>query len=600
MDPIINNPSLSPFIGITGEGGSAQLTRNLYLVIRQDTGKLNGEAYVLFTDAQEANRAETELHQKQIPGNSPEQLATLEVNRTIQGEIYTYLNRAMRETDMGTDGDYRGCVRIRGVPLSARKEEIITLCNNLPIVNITFANRFGALGDCIIEFSNESAAHEALSLLQNCEIQNKRLQDPPKLCYKGEAVAITGGTKNIFTRPDEDAKTVILLTGVPFRIGPDTIREKLHDAGITSSRQICIHQRFDGKPANEGFVICASEADARHAVEVHPRLDLGDRSETICSIVSRKALYDSIQRPVSYEPVPVNSPPSDNVDCVLRCKGMPFDTHENEMEKFFEGFPFVRVIQYGERGKCLEMYVEFPSVNEANIAMCRQKANVSVSSGNRFIDLYPCNLREMNDVLNNKNPRLLGGELVGAVRAGPPSRGRGGYRGGYRGGRGGGGYGGGNDPYAGHGAYGSHGAYGGYSGYGGGYGGGYGADYGSYGGGYPSSYPTGGGATATGGYGGGGANYYGYPGYNYGAYSGYGNYDYTAQGYGGASNPAHTGHHTGATGTNTHPAASSYSTGGGSSSGGGGRTRSRSRERGGSNNPTGGSYDYSNYNAGRQ
>jgi RNA recognition motif-containing protein len=342
------DPNSLPYACVVGHGPAARLTHNVYMGVKLDSGKPRGEAYVVFADASSAILAARDLDKKLFGERY------LEMDVTTRGEVYTQTASCI-EKGLGIDPDYDGCLHFKGLAPDTTPEALAGGLASFPIDALFMGKRSDTRfsGDAIVVFSTREAAAEAATAFAG-GILGRPLDGAPRFCLKAEGAALVGGLHILHA--DANVRNVVHVRGIPFKATPEQIIGYFTKYGATI-RDVYVHHRFDGKPAGDAFVKFDSEEAAGAAADANVRIDFPDRAGAACYVVAKRDLYDAITRPPC-EPGRDAFPttiPYEHLDVVLRCKGVPFETRESDIENFFGGFGCIRVHLYTDKnnGKTL-------------------------------------------------------------------------------------------------------------------------------------------------------------------------------------------------------------------------------------------------------
>jgi hypothetical protein len=325
----------SAHAAFVGKGAGLRLLHNVYPVLRPENGRPSGEVYVAASSPSEATRAANALEGLTI---ADRQISAVPATR---GELYAALAQ-MGDRGFSVDGDYEGCVGLRGLAPECTSDDVKASVGVLgPTVEAVFFGRRPdgqPSGEAVVVFATEAAASAALGALALPEatLGGRALAEPPRAAVKAEGYALIGGAHRI--RDDADVENVLLISGVPQRMAPEELVTRFAAQGVTV-RNVFLHQRPDGKPSGDAYVEFPSAAIADGLAGQMDRIELSGGVSASVGVVPKRALYDAISRPTGW-PAP---PGSEGQDVLLRCKGVPFETREADVETFFKGFKPVKV-----------------------------------------------------------------------------------------------------------------------------------------------------------------------------------------------------------------------------------------------------------------
>jgi hypothetical protein len=332
--------------GVVGRGPTAALAHNAYLALRLDTGRGSGEAFIVTASPAEAARGAAAWAAAHPPGAGGGG-GHVEVAVSVKGEVYGLLSLEA-EKGLGTDGDYAGCLRMRVAGgAEYRPDELRAALAPLALDAVLPGRRFDTRfsGELVAVFASpadaaEGAARLAAAAASGAPVMGGRAVDGVQRCTKGEGYALAGGA--FLLHEDAEARCVVHVDGLPFKATPDDLAARFREHGA-GPRDIFLHQRWDGKPAGDGFVVLPSEEAAAAAAAALARFDFPDRPGATTRQVCKQALYDILSRPPCEQgreahPMSISR---DNVDVMLRCKGVPFEVRGEDLEAFFAGFRVV-------------------------------------------------------------------------------------------------------------------------------------------------------------------------------------------------------------------------------------------------------------------
>ncbi|CAM9698167.1 unnamed protein product, partial [Laminaria digitata] len=338
-----------------------------------------GEAYVKFT-------SESSLE------------AALKKDRNMLGRRYIEVFRSSVEdvahaldeaSSRGHgDGDFRGVVRMRGLPWSANEGDIRKFFDGLPIekdgVHVTLNRDGRPSGEAYVVFETEANAKDALK--RDKDKIGERWIDIFE-ATKGEVYSMTGGGRQrdqsgvSFDTTDSAYTGVVRMRGLPFEATKPQIRSFFGDIAVKDSN-IFIVTRPDGKASGDAFVLFATEAEAEGAL-AKDKEKLGDRWIDLFP-TNKGALYQRVGVGVK-----MAAKPDAEFRGVLRMRGLPFTAGVEEIRTFFRGYKLqehgVFVVNGGDWRPTGESYVLFDSEEEAERAF---KALDKQKIGDRWIELF--------------------------------------------------------------------------------------------------------------------------------------------------------------------------------------------------------------------
>lgn len=310
----------------------------------------------------------------------------IEVFRSSVADVTRALDEASSRGQ--ADGDYRGVVRMRGLPWSANEEDIRSFFQGLSIekegVHVTLNRDGRPSGEAYVVFENEDDAKSALK--RDKEKIGERWIDIFE-ATKGEVYSMTGGGKGAdqggvaFDTTDSAYTGVVRLRGLPFEATKSQIRTFFAGINVKESN-IFMVSRPDGKASGEAFVLFDTEADAEKAL-AKDKEKLGDRWIDLFP-TNKGALYQRVGVGVK-----MAAKPDAEYRGVLRMRGIPFSAGVDEIKSFFRDYKLqdhgVFVVNGGDWRPTGEAYVLFVSEEEAERAF---KALDKEKMGERWIELF--------------------------------------------------------------------------------------------------------------------------------------------------------------------------------------------------------------------
>lgn len=316
------------------------------------------------------------------------------------------------------DGDYRGVVRMRGLPWSANDGDIRAFFDGLAIekggIHITLNREGRPSGEAYVVFETEADAKNALK--RDKDKIGERWIDIFE-ATKGEVYSMTGGPSQAdqsgvsFDTTDSAYTGVVRMRGLPFEATKAQIRNFFGDIEVKDSN-IFIVTRPDGKASGEAFVLFATEADAERALS-KDKEKLGDRWIDLFP-ANKGALYQRVGAGVK-----MAAKPDAEYRGVLRMRGLPFSAGVEEIRNFFRDFKIqehgVYVVNGADCRPTGESYVLFESEAEAERAF---KALDKEKIGDRWIELFRATKGDLYTA--TVRSAVLGMERGGALYAKEP------------------------------------------------------------------------------------------------------------------------------------------------------------------------------------
>ncbi|KAG5189765.1 hypothetical protein JKP88DRAFT_262098 [Tribonema minus] len=286
---------LSFFSGFDVRAGGVHIAKNR-------EGRPSGEAYVVFHSELDAHEAKQQRDKEKMGGR------WIDLFESTKGEMYANTGRSAEErwSEAGgergaKDLDYRGVLKMRGLPFDATKAQIIDFFHGYGVedseVFIVMGRDGRPTGDAFVIFKDETDAKSALNL--DKEKLGGRWVDlfPSTKAAVYERVGPT--SVEMASRPDASYRGVLRMRGLPYSAGPAQIRDFFGDYAISKSDGIHVITGPDGRPSGEAYVEFANEDDAKHALGLHKE-KIGDRYIELFQ-VTKGDLYTATTRP-SYQP----------------------------------------------------------------------------------------------------------------------------------------------------------------------------------------------------------------------------------------------------------------------------------------------------------
>ncbi|CAM9479790.1 unnamed protein product [Discosporangium mesarthrocarpum] len=338
-----------------------------------------GEAYVKFT-TDEAMEAAVKKDRETIGRRY------IEVFRSTKTEMEDA--RKEMDTKGQADGDYRGVVRMRGLPWSANDGDIRAFFKDLAIqrggVHIILNREGRPSGEAYVVFETEKDAKDALK--RDKDKIGERWIDLFE-ATKGEVYSMTGGGRrdrggaSTFDATDSGYTGVVKMRGLPFEASKTEIVDFFGDINVKQSN-IFIVTRPDGRASGEAFVLFDSEADAERAMR-KDKEKLGDRWVDLFA-TNKGTLYQRVGVGVM-----MASRPDAEFRGVLRMRGLPFSAGSADIRNFFRDYKVeehgIYIVNGADWRPTGEAFVLFETESEADHAF---KALDKQKIGDRWIELF--------------------------------------------------------------------------------------------------------------------------------------------------------------------------------------------------------------------
>ncbi|XP_071917126.1 uncharacterized protein [Coffea arabica] len=186
-----------------------------------------------------------------------------------------------RSFDEGKDlAEHTGFLRMRGLPFSASKEDIIDFFKDFVLseekISITATSDGRPTGEAYVEFASPEDSRAAMSR-DRMTLGSRYIELFPSSREElDEAISRGGLLPKSADGKDLTVPTGVLrMRGLPFSAGKDDIMEFFKDF-VLSEDSIHVTFNFEGRPTGEAFVEFASPEDAKAAL-AKDRMTLGSR-----------------------------------------------------------------------------------------------------------------------------------------------------------------------------------------------------------------------------------------------------------------------------------------------------------------------------------
>ncbi|KAL4002420.1 RNA recognition motif family protein [Acanthocheilonema viteae] len=209
------------------------------------------------------------------------EVATEEV---VEAETKT---EALAETEVGTETEETSLmtatnkeidpktsnyIRLRGLPFSAKEDDVRAFLEGLEVRSVTFTltSMGRASGECYVELVDKIAAAEA-KRFDKQEMNNRYIE----VFNVTESEVVWMTRHNVIRRGDQDApyNFVVRLRGIPFSATNDDVKEFFSGLEVAD---VVIDKELGGRPSGEAFVRFASKQHAEMALERN-RNNMGSR-----------------------------------------------------------------------------------------------------------------------------------------------------------------------------------------------------------------------------------------------------------------------------------------------------------------------------------
>lgn len=191
----------------------------------------------------------------------------------------------LKSSDEGRDSvEHTGILRLRGLPFSAGKDEIMDFFNDFMLsedsIHFTVNSEGRPKGEAFVEFASAEASKDAM--VKDRKTLGSRYIElfPSSREELDEAVSRGGSTTYVPKSSNEgdepsEPTPVLRMRGLPFSAGKDDIMDFFKDYVLTEDS---IHMMVNsgGRPTGEAFVEFASIEDSKSALS-KDRMTLGSR-----------------------------------------------------------------------------------------------------------------------------------------------------------------------------------------------------------------------------------------------------------------------------------------------------------------------------------
>ncbi|XP_011090022.1 RNA-binding protein sym-2 isoform X2 [Sesamum indicum] len=185
--------------------------------------------------------------------------------------------RSSAERDLS---EFKGVLRLRGLPFSASKEEIINFFKDFALsedkVHLIANSEGRPAGEAFVEFATPEDSRDAMSK-DRMTLGYRYIELFPASREELEEAASRGRLmpKSFEGKDATEPTTVLRMRGLPFSAGKDDIIDFFKNFTL-SEESIHITYNFEGRPTGEAFVEFASAEDAKEAL-AKDRMTLGSR-----------------------------------------------------------------------------------------------------------------------------------------------------------------------------------------------------------------------------------------------------------------------------------------------------------------------------------
>ncbi|EFO21147.1 RNA binding protein [Loa loa] len=175
-------------------------------------------------------------------------------------------------TEKEVDPNTSNYIRLRGLPFSAKEDDVRAFLEGLEVRSVTFTltSMGRASGECYVELVDKAAAEEA-KRFDKQEMNNRYIE----VFNVTESEVVWMTRHNVIRKGDQDTpyNFVVRLRGIPFSATNDDVKEFFTGLEVAD---VVIDKELGGRPSGEAFVRFASKQHAEMALERN-RNNMGSR-----------------------------------------------------------------------------------------------------------------------------------------------------------------------------------------------------------------------------------------------------------------------------------------------------------------------------------
>jgi heterogeneous nuclear ribonucleoprotein F/H len=284
------------------------------------------------------------------------------------------------------EDDGKLIVRLRGLPYSASTDDIRAFFQGCVIVDDGALIALNMLqkptGEAYVQFADEASREKALAL-DGSNIGHRYIDVLKSNVQERERAQ---SRSKPFDGPVNADSHVIRLRGLPFSASVEDVQAFLGDINT-----LAVHILSDnlGRASGDAYVEVADMQDADRAMEKHKN-NLGNRY-----IELFRSSHSELTQSMNVKEIgPVNS-----TSIIVRMRGLPFETTEQEAKDFFRNVDcvavhFVRDASGRSKG---EAFAEFSTPDLSEAAMSYHKQHL----GARYVELFRSSAQELVTTLRN-------------------------------------------------------------------------------------------------------------------------------------------------------------------------------------------------------
>ncbi|VDM19456.1 unnamed protein product [Wuchereria bancrofti] len=175
-------------------------------------------------------------------------------------------------TNKEIDPNTSNYIRLRGLPFSAKEDDVRAFLEGLEVRSVTFTltSMGRASGECYVELVDKAAAEEA-KRFDKQEMNNRYIE----VFNVTESEVVWMTRHNVIRKGDQETpyNFVVRLRGIPFSATNDDVKEFFSGLEVAD---VVIDKELGGRPSGEAFVRFASKQHAEMALERN-RNNMGSR-----------------------------------------------------------------------------------------------------------------------------------------------------------------------------------------------------------------------------------------------------------------------------------------------------------------------------------
>ncbi|XP_074594967.1 heterogeneous nuclear ribonucleoprotein F-like isoform X1 [Brevipalpus obovatus] len=199
----------------------------------------------------------------------------------------------------------------------------------------------------------------------------------------------------------EGATNYVRIRGLPWQSSREDVLAFFEDCKIKDGVE-GVHMTLSpqGRPSGEAYIELENEDEVEKAIKKHKKT-MGSRYIEVFQ--SNKAEVDWILRRTGKPRINLDP----NLDGFIRLRGLPFDSDEEDIRRFFEGLEIVDrgiLMTWDQRGRPTgEAYVQFATKEMADKAMAKHREKI----GHRYIEIFKSTPHEFFLVSGHKSSSIM-------------------------------------------------------------------------------------------------------------------------------------------------------------------------------------------------